>query len=60
MSKSVLSLLVGLAVISGGYAMAEGGKGLLAASGRVDITPTRPAYIAGYGSNRKSINGFQT
>src|SRR5687768_13316481 len=27
---------------------------LLAAAGKVDITPSRPVYIAGYGSNRKS------
>src|SRR6266513_135450 len=27
---------------------------LLAAAGKVDITPSRPVYMAGYGSNRKS------
>src|SRR5690348_16825831 len=27
---------------------------LLAAAGKVEITPTRPVYIAGYGGNRKS------
>ncbi len=29
---------------------------LLAAAGKVDITPTGPAYIAGYGQDRRSID----
>lgn len=28
---------------------------LMAAAGKVDITPTRPVYIAGYGANRLSV-----
>lgn len=32
------------------------GAGLKAAAGKVDITPTRMAYIAGYGANRRSVD----
>ncbi len=52
----ILSMLASLAALIGGVAVVEAENSILAASGIVDITPTRPAYIAGYGSNRKSID----
>jgi len=47
---------LGLILISflGVVAPSQSGAQLLAAAGKVDITPSRPVYIAGYGSNRKS------
>lgn len=46
-----------LLIATGGAALAQGTAGtvLKAAAGKVDITPTRTAFIAGYGENRKSI-----
>jgi hypothetical protein len=35
---------------------AQGVEALHAAAGKVDITPTRSAFLAGYGSNRRSVD----
>jgi hypothetical protein len=37
-------------------AMAQNAPGLRAAAGKIDITPTRTAFLAGYGSNRRSVD----
>ncbi|MCS6775808.1 MAG: neutral/alkaline non-lysosomal ceramidase N-terminal domain-containing protein [Chloroherpetonaceae bacterium] len=49
----VLWFLLAIAsfLVPGVCAVAE----LRAAAGKVDITPTRPAYLAGYAANRRSI-----
>ena len=47
--------VLGFAAI-GGDAQAKLSHELKAAAGEVDITPTGTAFIAGYGSNRKSID----
>jgi hypothetical protein len=46
----MILLLAGLPMVLAGAARAE----LLAAAGKVEITPSRPVYIAGYGANRRS------
>jgi hypothetical protein len=38
-----------------GIARADDNSGLKAAAGKVDITPTQSAYLAGYGMNRRSV-----
>jgi len=48
--------LCAAAIMIGSTASAERAVGLSAAAGRVDITPTGPAYIAGYGQNRRSLD----
>src|SRR5579871_5824366 len=49
----LVGLMVFLEVMT---AMAQAGEGLLAAAGKVDITPTQSAFLAGYGMNRRSVD----
>lgn len=49
-SLVTMLLIVGLPMVLAGTTRAE----LLAAAGKVEITPSRPVYIAGYGANRRS------
>jgi hypothetical protein len=56
MKAWILGLGMVLAMLGGAMgAEAKGAGELRAAAGKADITPTRPAYIAGYGANRKSV-----
>src|SRR5581483_8936081 len=56
MKAWILGLGMVLAMLGGAMGAEANGAGeLRAAAGKADITPTRPAYIAGYGANRKSV-----
>jgi hypothetical protein len=47
---------VALAILGGGAMAQNANGGLRAAAGKVDITPTRPAYLAGYAPDRRSVD----
>src|SRR5690242_8907243 len=54
-AMGLLALSVGFVGMSLSAAKTQAAEsGLKAAAGKVDITPTRPAYLAGYGANRRS------
>ena len=56
-AATALAMFVAASVMPIAHAGANQGAAVFrAASGMVDITPSSPAYIAGYGQNRRSID----
>jgi len=54
--RFAVPFVVGIAALSSSAGAQPSSAKLKAAAEQVDITPTRPAYIAGYGRNRLSID----